>query len=116
LSASTIDENDDPFVGREIVTQMVEAALQGKDAREHSPLFADLKGLPPLLIQVGTVEAVFDDGRRFAEKASAAGVDVTFEPWEGMIHLWHGFPYLPEAQQAVVRIAEFCGEHLNHRG
>ena len=91
---------------------MVAAALQGKDPREHSPLFSELAGLPPLLIQVGTSEAIFDDGRRYAEAASAAGVEVVFEPWEDMIHLWHGFPYLPQAIRATERIAEFLGQHL----
>ena len=113
LSGDSLKNNNDPFVGPEVLTMMIEAGLQGKDPRSHSPLFADLKGLPPLLIQVGTAEAVFDDGRRFAEAASAAGVDVAFEPWDDMIHLWHGFPYLPEAQQAVERIAGYLDEHLN---
>jgi acetyl esterase/lipase len=112
LSGASLSDNDDPFVGPEVLDQMIQAGLQGKDPREHSPLFAELKGLPPLLIQVGTAEAVFDDGRRFAEAASAAGVDVTFEPWADMIHLWHGFPYLPEARQAVDRIAGYLSEHV----
>lgn len=113
LGASSFDKNNDPFVTREVVAMMVETALQGKDPREHSPLFADLSGLPPMLIQVGTSEAIYDDGRRFADSASAAGVDVTFEPWDDMIHLWHGFPYLPEAQQAVKRIAEYLSGRLD---
>jgi acetyl esterase/lipase len=113
LSGASLHNNNDPFVGPEVLNMMLEAGLQGKDPRAHSPLFAELKGLPPLLIQVGTAEAVFDDGRRLSEQAAAAGVDVTFEPWEDMIHLWHGFPYLPEAQQAVERIAGYLAEHLN---
>jgi monoterpene epsilon-lactone hydrolase len=116
LSGTSLDHNDDPFVGREGIAMMVDAALQGQDAREHSPLFAELKGLPPLLIQAGTAEAIFDDARRFADKARAAGVDVTFEPWDDMIHLWHGFPYLPEAQQGVERIAGYLGERLDGPG
>jgi monoterpene epsilon-lactone hydrolase len=94
---------------------MLEVGLQGKDPREHSPLLAELKGLPPLLIQARTAEAIFDDGRRFSAQASVAGVEVTFEPWEDRIHLWHGFPCLPEAQQAVERIAGYLGEHLQSR-
>lgn len=116
LSGASLSDNNDPFVGPEVLNMMLEAGLQGKDPREHSPLFADLKGLPPMLIQVGTAEAIFDDGRRFSEAASAEGVQCTFEPWEDMIHLWHGFPYLPEAQQAVERIAVYLGEHLTSHG
>jgi acetyl esterase/lipase len=111
LSAQSLEDNDDPFVHREILAMMVDAVLQGEDARAQSPLFGDFTGLPPLLIQVGTAEAVRDDARRLSEAALAAGVDVTYEAWEDMIHLWHGFPYLPEAVQAVERIAEFVREH-----
>lgn len=115
LSGDSLKNNNDPFVGPEVLTMMMDTAIQGQDPRALSPLFADLSGLPPFLLQVGTAEAIFDDGRRFAEKAADAGVDVTFEPWEDMIHLWHGFPYLPEAQQAVQRIAEYVGERVSAR-
>jgi monoterpene epsilon-lactone hydrolase len=115
LSGESLKSNDDPFVGPEVLTMMMDTSIQGQDRRALSPLFAELHGLPPFLIQVGTAEAIFDDGRRFAEKAAAAGVDATFEPWDDMIHLWHGFPYLPEAQQAVQRIAEYVGERVGAR-
>ncbi len=73
-----------------------------------APLYADLGGLPPLLIQVGTAEGLLDDARRVAEKASAAGVDVTLEPWDDMIHVWQIFAsLLPEAREAIDRIGDF---------
>ena len=73
-----------------------------------SPIFADLSGLPPLLIQVGTSEVLLSDSTRLAERAKAAGVDVTLEEWDQMIHVWHFFAFiLPEAQQAIERIGEF---------
>lgn len=79
-----------------------------------SPLFADLKGLPPLLIQVGTVEVLLDDARRLAEKAEQAGVNVTLEVWEGMTHVWQVLGNLiEEAQYAVEHIATFLDKHLN---
>jgi monoterpene epsilon-lactone hydrolase len=75
-------------------------------------LYADLKGLPPLLVQVGTSEILLDDSLRLAERAKAAGVAVTLEPWEGMIHVWQLFaPMLPEGQQAIERIGEFVRQH-----
>jgi acetyl esterase/lipase len=76
-----------------------------------SPLYADLRGLPPLLIQVGTAEMLLDDGRRFTARARAAGVDVTLEQYAGMVHVWH-FTYLvePRARQAVAAFGQFVAQ------
>lgn len=76
-----------------------------------SPLLGDLAGLPPLLLQVGTREILLSDSTRFAEKARAAGVDVTLQVEEGLIHVWHVFPDVPEAQIAVERVGEFITCH-----
>jgi acetyl esterase/lipase len=72
-----------------------------------SPLYGDLKNLPPLLLQVGTREILLSDSTRFAEKAQAAGVEVTLEIEDGLIHVWHMFPDIPEAQSAIERIGAF---------
>lgn len=72
-----------------------------------APLHGDLTGLPRLLIQVGTREILLSDSTRFADKARAAGVDVTLQVEEGLIHVWQIFPDVPEAQAAVARIGEF---------
>lgn len=72
-----------------------------------SPLYGDLEGLPPLLLQVGTREVLLSDSTRFAEKARAAGVEVTLEVEEGLIHVWQMFPQLPEANNAIDRIGAF---------
>ncbi len=72
-----------------------------------SPLRGDLSGLPPLLIQVGTREILLSDSTRFAEKAQAAGVDVTLEIEDGLIHVWQMFPDLPESRDAMARIGMF---------
>jgi len=78
-----------------------------------SPLYADLGGLPPLLIQVGDRETVLDDSVMFADIARAAGVDVDLQVWDGMIHVFQMFgAELPEAHQAVASIAEFLNRHL----
>jgi acetyl esterase/lipase len=71
-----------------------------------------LHGLPPLLIQVGESETMLDDSTRFAERAKAAGVDVTLEVWEDMVHVWPAFAsFLPEGQQAIERIGQFIRQH-----
>ncbi|HEX6031663.1 MAG TPA: alpha/beta hydrolase [Tepidiformaceae bacterium] len=101
--------NVDPMVGKEGLTQMA-THYAGDDLRNPlaSPLYGDLAGLPPLLIQVGTAETLLDDSTRLAGKARAAGVDVTLEEWEDMFHVWHFFAgMLPEGQQAIDRIGEF---------
>jgi acetyl esterase/lipase len=73
-----------------------------------SPLFADLRGLPPMLIQVGSDERLLSDSTRLAERARLAGADVTLEVWPKMPHVWQfAARVLPEARQAVDRIGEF---------
>jgi len=73
-----------------------------------SPLFGDLTGLPPLLIQTGSDELLLDDSTRLAKQATEAGVNVQFEVWNG---LWHVFQSsageIPEARRAISRIASF---------
>jgi monoterpene epsilon-lactone hydrolase len=77
-----------------------------------SPLHADYRGLPPLLIQVGETETLLDDSTRVAEKARVAGVKVELEVWDEMIHVWHVFAkLLPEGQQAIDRIGRYVLEH-----
>jgi monoterpene epsilon-lactone hydrolase len=104
----------DPMVPREAGLQWAKAYLGGAHPRTPlaSPLYADLAGLPPLLIQVGTAETLLDDSTRLAERAKAAGVDVELEVWDDMIHVWQFFAaMLPEGQQAIDRIGEFIREH-----
>src|SRR5262249_55503367 len=73
-----------------------------------SPLYADLHGLPPLLIQVGGDELLLSDATRLAERAKAAGVAVTLEVWDAMWHVWQAWAgVLPEGQQAIERIGIF---------
>lgn len=104
----------DPLLTREGLQQFADWYLVGQDARNPlvSPLHADLKGLPPLLIQVGTSEILLDDARRLAERARAAGVKVTLSQYEDMPHVWHVFAsFLPEARQADNEIGEFVMQH-----
>ncbi|MBY8821681.1 alpha/beta hydrolase [Sphingomonas colocasiae] len=71
-----------------------------------SPLFADLEGLPPMLIQVGERERLRDDAARLAEKARAAGCEADYREWPGMIHVWHLFGrHLPESGRAIAELS-----------
>ncbi|MGD8317476.1 MAG: alpha/beta hydrolase [Myxococcales bacterium] len=76
-----------------------------------SPVHADMRGLPPLLIQVGAAETLLDDSLVVAERARSAGVDVRLEVWPDMIHAWHIFaPMLEEGRRAIDRIGQFVGQ------
>jgi len=74
-----------------------------------SPVFADLSGLPPILVQVGSKEILLDDAQRFKEKAEQAGVDLTYKLYTGM---WHNFQmfhtWFDEGKQALADLAEFA--------
>jgi acetyl esterase/lipase len=100
----------DPIVKREGVAEMARLYLGGAEAKTPlaSPLHADLRRLPPLLIHVGDDEVLLDDSVQLAAQAKAAGVDATLETWPEMIHVWHWFlPMLEEARRAVSGIGEF---------
>jgi epsilon-lactone hydrolase len=104
----------DPIVSRAGVEEMARAYLGAAPSRTPlaSPLFADLSGLPPLLIHVGSDEVLLDDAVQLAERAKAAGVDATLEVYDRMIHVWHWFlPMLDEAQTAVEAIGRFVRRH-----
>jgi len=73
-----------------------------------SPHFADVKGFPPTLIQVGGKEVLFDDSTRMAQKMNKAGVNVRLEVYENMMHVWQYFGgIVPEANKAIDEIGEF---------
>lgn len=76
-----------------------------------SPLYADLEGLPPMLIQVSDSEVLFDEDTMLAQKAQKSGIDVDFRVWKGLIHVWHIYwRYLPQAKEAIREIAGFIAE------
>jgi acetyl esterase/lipase len=105
----------DPIVSREMLLGWGGLYLGGRDPRTPlaSPLYADLRGLPPMLIQVGSAEVLLDDSRRLAERASVATMNTTLEVWSDMIHVWHTFAaILPEAREAIEHIGKFVRLHL----
>ncbi len=107
--------SDDPMVSKGLIAAMAPAYLNGASPRTPlaAPLYADLRGLPPLLIQVGRREMLLDDSTRLALAARRAGVDVTLEVWPGMIHVWQIFASeLEEGREAVDRIGEYLRRHF----
>ena len=77
-----------------------------------SPLYADMQGLPPLLIQVGTEEILLDDAVRCADNAREAGVEVTLEIWDEMFHTFQMLPFFPETKKAVAHIGTFVSQRF----
>ena len=105
----------DPIVTLESIAMLTQAYIGTGDPKQPlvSPLYADLRGLPPLLVQVGSDEVLVDDAVGLGARARAAGVDVTVHEWPAMIHVWHWFlPMLDEAEQAIGEIAAFVKARL----
>lgn len=105
----------DPMVRVGPLRKEIASYLGAADPRDPlaSPIYADLKGLPPLYIQVGTVEVVLDDSRRLAERARADQVSVELDIWDGMFHVWQAYsPLLAEGKQAIQALGKFARERM----
>jgi len=90
------------------------AYFAGEDPRNPyiSPLFADLKGLPPILVQASSCEMLYSDATRFVEKAKKARTDAILQSWDDMMHVFQGTRYelIPEAKDAISKIADFTNK------
>lgn len=105
----------DPFITPELDEFCAKMYLKDVDPKNYlaSPLYADLTGLPPIYIQVGTSECLLDDSKRLAKNAKEAGIDVELDIWEDMIHIFAIFaPLAPEGQQAILKISDFIQKNL----
>ena len=105
----------DPMVQKDGLLWMAGMYLGGKDAKTPlaAPLHADLKGLPPVLVQVGTAETLLDDSTRIAERLHAAGVDVRLAIWPNMLHVFPLFaPILSEGRDGCLEIGSFIRSKL----
>jgi acetyl esterase/lipase len=105
----------DPLLSRELLEPRVADYTQGRDAALGliSPVFADLTGLPPLIIQAGSHEVLLDDAVRLARAAATADVDVTLDITAGVPHVFQAYsPMLDEAAEALDRAGALLSEHL----
>ena len=97
-------EAADPMVQKAGLLEMAKLYLGGADPRSPlaAPIYADLTGLAPLLIQVGAAETLLDDAIRLAQVAGAADVRVDLQIWPEMVHVWHIFhPELKAGRRAI---------------
>jgi acetyl esterase/lipase len=118
MSGSTVFTKDavDPLIHKQYLNELADAYLPAgidrKDPRV-SPLYADLKGFPPTLIQVGSAETLLDDATRFAAIAGTADVRVTLEIWPHMIHAWPLWnAHLEPGRRALASAGAFIRENL----
>ena len=105
----------DPLLSRELLEPRVADYVQGQDAASGliSPVFADLSGLPPLIIQAGGNEVLLDDAVRLAQQAAAADVEVTLEVTPGVPHVFQGFAaMLDEGAAALDRAGQLASAYL----
>ena len=107
--------NVDPLISKPYLEELASAYLAGADPANPlvSPLNADLAGLPPLLVQVGSAETLLDDAVRIAQRAGAADVRINLEIWPHMIHAWHLWAaQLEEGRRAIASAGAFIRARL----
>ena len=118
LSGSTLATKDavDPIIHKAYLNELVDAYLPAGAERNDPrvcPLFADLNGFPPMLIQVGSAETLLDDATRFVRAAGAADVAVTLEIWPHMIHAWPLWnAQLEPGRRALANAGAFIRSHV----
>jgi acetyl esterase/lipase len=118
MSGSTLMVKDtvDPLIHKTYLEELAGAYVpEGTDRRDVrvSPLFADLKGFPPTLIQVGSAETLLADAIRFAAAAGTADVAVSLEIWPHMIHAWHLWnAHLEAGRRALANAGRFIRANL----
>src|SRR4051794_10431307 len=117
MSGTTLDTKDtvDPIIHKGYLGELADAYLPTLVDRKDpliSPLFADLRGFPPTLIQVGSAETLLSDATRFAAAAGSADVAVTLEIWRQMIHAWPLWnAKLEDGRRALAKAGEFIRAH-----
>ena len=116
-SGESMAANDhlDDFIKYAGLSARAESYLGGADPRHPwaSAIHAGLRGLPPMLIHVGSAETLLDDSTRLAALAGDAGVDVTLKIWDDMVHVWQAFAsILPEGQQSIEEAGEFIRKRM----
>jgi len=111
----TSRREDDPMIEKEGLVAVGKLYLGDADPKTPlaAPLYADLSGLPPMLIQVGTAEVLLDDSTRIAQRLREAGIGVELREFEDLIHVFQALaPMVPEALEAIDEIGSFLKRHL----
>ncbi len=116
VSGSSVRENEDKdaLFNRRAILSGARSALGRTSAKNPlaSPVYADLTGLPPLIVHAGTDETLRDDAARLVARAQAAGVQVEFELWPDVPHAWQWMGFIPEARQSRAKAVAFLKSRL----
>jgi monoterpene epsilon-lactone hydrolase len=117
MSGASLASKDavDPLIHKPYLEELADAYAGAHDRRDPriSPLFSDLRGFPPVLIQVGSAETLLDDAVRFARAAGLADVNATLEIWPHMIHAWPMWnAKLADGRCALERVGEFVRRRM----
>jgi acetyl esterase/lipase len=105
----------DPMIQKDGLARFAQMYLGDADPRSPlaAPLYADVSGLPPTLIQVGTAEVLLDDAVRIEARLRESGGSVVLEQYEDLIHVFQAFaPIVPESVEAIGKIGAFVKSHL----
>ena len=119
LSGRSIEHNARyDYLPRHVLRTYVTRVVGAQDPRDPriSPLYADLTGLPPLLVIAGGAEAIVDDARELAARARTAGVEVELREHDDQIHAFPLFMHLPASRAAIAELAAFVRRHTAHEG
>jgi len=108
------NNNNDPILNPELLNTFALYYAGYTDTTDPliSPFFADLKDLPPILIQAGTNEILEDQIKQFIEKNRLTGVEIELDLWDGLFHVFQIIPILPEAKRSLEKIAVFITNKL----
>jgi epsilon-lactone hydrolase len=108
-----IDLNNDPMLDPEAVYVWANRYLVNEDSKNPyaSPLYGDLKGLPPILIHIGKHEMLLAESRLFVQRATSSGVSIELKEWEDMVHVFQlMLRFVPEARESLREISDFIKE------
>ncbi len=108
------NNNNDPILNPAILGVFSRHYAGSTDAANPliSPFFANLQGLPPMLIQVGANEILFDEIEQFYEKAHQANVEIVLDCWQGMFHVFQIIPIIPETKLSLEKISNFIANKM----
>ncbi|PKN87835.1 MAG: alpha/beta hydrolase [Chloroflexi bacterium HGW-Chloroflexi-8] len=108
------NNNNDPILNPEILSTYSSYYAGQSDSSNPliSPIFANLQGLPPMLIQVGTNEILLDQVQQFVEKARQAEIEILIDFWQGLFHVFQIIPIIPETKLSLEKIANFIASKI----
>jgi len=116
ITHEAINNHNDPILNPQILGVYANYYARNNPPTSPliSPIYADLKGLPPLLIHAGSDEFLLDEAMQLTENACQANIEVVLQTWEGVFHGYQIIPFLPETKTSLEQISQFISEKLRY--